>query len=239
MFSIARSRYALPVQFLFLIVNGVGVSLATIYNVSTPDLYENNAHHKIGWIATWVMTAQAVMSLLFLYSGRTKKTELTSSETAAFLPMSAANMAQHNHVLSYHDYRWSADSGSPTSRSSATLNSPRDISPSNMYRLSKELERDEDVDDEEGLSMPLPTVIPETTPSHSRFRVKFVDTFLSAKVPGLFSKRLIRAAEIGYEVVDRTILLLGYVALMTGVVTFAGWMVSLAKTHIYPATFRC
>ncbi|KPI44393.1 uncharacterized protein AB675_8255 [Cyphellophora attinorum] len=181
MFSIARSRYTLPVQLLFLVVNGVGVTLATIYNVSTPDLYVNNAHHKIGWIATWVMTAQAVMSLLFLYSGRTSKIEPMSSETAAFLPMSAANMAQHNHNSPYHDYRWSADSGSPTSRSSATLNSPRDISPSNMYRLSKELERDEDVDDEEGLSMPMPTAMPETSPSHSRFRVKVVDTFLSAK----------------------------------------------------------
>lgn len=238
MFSIARSRYTLIVQFLFLVVNGVGVMLATFYNVSTPDLYENNAHHKIGWIATWVMTAQTIMSLLFLYSGRTKKASSMPSERAAFLPMSTENMAEHNRHSSYHDYRWSADSGSPTSRSSVTLNSPRDISPSNLYRLSKELDRDEDVDDEEGLPMPLPRAVTEAAPRRSRFRIKAVDTFLSKKVPGLFSQRLVKVAELGYEVVDRTILILGYIALMSGGVTYAGWMVSCLARSDYPASSR-
>jgi hypothetical protein len=232
MFSIARSRYTLPVQFLFLATNGVGVMLATIYNVNTPDLYENNAHHKIGWIATWVMTAQTVMSLLFVYSGRTTKvaTMPSASERRAFLPMSTANVAQHNMGSSYRDYRWSADSGSPTDRSETTLNSPRDASPSNLYRLSKEIDREDplgqdDVDDEEGLPMPMPTAA-LTSERRSRFRIRAVDAFLSQRVPGLFSSRLLKTAEVGYEIVDRTILIMGFVAFLTGGVTFAGWMVS-------------
>lgn len=231
MFSIARSRYTLPAQFTFVVVNGVGVILATIYNVNTPDLYPNNAHHTIGWIATWVMTAQTVMSLLFLYSGRTKKTTGTETERAAFLPVSTANMAQHNGPSPYrHAYRWSADSGTPTGRSSVTLNSPRDISPNDLYRLSKEVGRDDEMtdDDEEGLPMPMPKPV-QSVRRRSRFRIKFVDGFLSKKVPGLFSQKLLKTAEVGYEVVDRTILILGWIALMTGGVTLAGWMVSGAE----------
>jgi hypothetical protein len=224
-FSIARSRYALPVQLAFLLVNGVGIVLATTYNINTPDLYPNNAHHKIGWIATWVMTAQSIMSLLFLYSGRSKKPDTSAIERAAFLPVSSANMAQHNGSTPYrHAYRWSGDSGSPTGRSSTTLNSPRDISPTDLYRLHKELDDDnETVDDEEGLPMPMPV---QTAPSQSRFRIKAVDAFLSRRVPGLFSQRLLKAAEVVYEVIDRTILILGWIALISGGVTLAGWMVS-------------
>jgi hypothetical protein len=230
-FSIARSRYALPVQLAFLLVNGVGVVLATIYNVNTPDLYPNNAHHKIGWIATWVMTAQTVMSLLFLYSGRTNKADASALERAAFLPVSTANMAQHDVATPYrHAYRWSGDSGSPTGRSSTTLNSPRDVSPNDLYRLSKEVDGDDDMtDDEEGLPMPMPSQ-PATT--RSRFRIKALDAFLSKRVPGLFSEKLLKGIEIAYEVVDRTILILGWIALMTGGVTLAGWMVSGAEPSL-------
>ncbi|KAI5289930.1 hypothetical protein KEM54_002853, partial [Ascosphaera aggregata] len=53
MLSIAKSKHTLPVQFIFLVFNAFGVLLSVIYNASTPDLYENNAHHKMGWIATW------------------------------------------------------------------------------------------------------------------------------------------------------------------------------------------
>lgn len=213
-FSISRSRYTLPVQFVFLILNGLGVIFGTIYNVSTPDLYENNAHHKIGWIATWVVTAQVVMSLLFLYSGRTKKSELQTNEHAAFLPISTENIGQHN-MSPYHDYRWSGDSGQGTERSS------RDISPTDPHRYSKpETELDDD-DDEEGVPMPMPS--PQRP---SRFRIRVVDKFLSARVPGLFSAKLLKTVEVAYEVVDRTILILGFIALLTGGVTYAGMFVS-------------
>lgn len=226
MFSIARSRYTLPVQFLFLIVNGVGVVLATIYNANTPDLYENNAHHTIGWIATWVMTAQTVMSLLFLYSGRVKMTASSSDERVAYLPVSAENMDQYHVSSPYRDTRWSGDSGSPTGRSSTTLNSSRDISPTDAHRLSKEAEN-EDVDDEEGLPMLIPTSMStrtEHSSSPSRFRIRAVHAFLSRKVPTFFSKKLLFTAQVGYEIVDRTILILGWIAIVTGGVTLAGWM---------------
>src|SRR5271170_3425332 len=157
MFSISRSNLALPIQFLFLVVNGVGVAFGTIYNIKTPDLYENNAHHKIGWIATWIMTAQVAMALVFVYSGRFKKTQAPASERAAFLPVSVEPMAQEN-VQPYTHYRWSGDSGQGTERSSGQ--SSRDASPTDpsrcdeYQRLAKLEAEPEDDDDDQDNGIP-------------------------------------------------------------------------------------
>jgi hypothetical protein len=231
MLSISRSRYTLPVQFIFLILNGLGVIFSTTYNVSTPDLYENNAHHKIGWIATWVMTAHIVVSLLFLYSGRTQKKDKTSAEGPAYLRVSTANLDEHT-MNSYHDYRWSGDSGTHTARSSTLCS--RDISPNDPERSSKpdtdlnDSHDEADDEDEEGLPMPMPLPTPALRGA-SRFRVSWIDHFLSEKIPGLFSARFLKGIELVYEIVDRTSLILGFVAITTGGVTYAGIFVSRLK----------
>jgi hypothetical protein len=211
MFSITRARLALPVQFLFLIINGLAVLFGTIYNINTPDLYENNAHHKIGWIATWVMTAQVVMGLVFLYSGRTKQTSAAAGERGAFLPVTIESMAQHNqmhHTAGYSTYRWSGDSGQGTERSSS--HQSRDISPTDPSRYVKpEMEED----DEENDSVPQ---------RRGFLRSTFVDRYLSQRLPGLLSQRVQRGLETVYGIIDRTILVLGFIALTTGGVTYAG-----------------
>ncbi|KIW15069.1 hypothetical protein PV08_07856 [Exophiala spinifera] len=221
MFSVARSRYALPSQFFFLVVNGLGVLCGTIYNINTPDLYENNAHHKIGWIATWIVTAQVMMSLLFHYSGRGKQTEISSRERQAFLPISAANMAQHN-ASPYTDHRWSGDSGQGSEASTA-LNS-RDASPTKLLRRGtddsfEKPEPEPQDEDEDGDEVPLPS------PRRSRpawLRINVIDKYLSSRVPNLLSAKILRLIEIVYQVIDRTILILGFIALTTGGVTYAG-----------------
>jgi hypothetical protein len=206
----------------FLILNGLGVTLGTIYNVSTPDLYEHNAHHKIGWIATWVVTAQVVMSLLFLYSGRSEKKTPAQGERAAFLPVSPTETMVNQPMSAYHDYRWSGDSGQGTERSSTQ--SSRDASPTNAHRYVKPEPQPDDDDEEDGLPMPMPSL--PSPPRASLFRIRIVDTFLTRRVPGLMSTKILRSLEVAYEVIDRTILILGFVALMTGGVTYAGIFVS-------------
>jgi hypothetical protein len=104
MLSISRSRYSLLVQFVFLAVNGAGVLLSTIYNATTPDLYPNNAHHKVGWILTWITGAQVVLGVISAYTRR-------KDDRGAFIPVSTANIEQHQRI---HDlgqaqmYRFSA-----------------------------------------------------------------------------------------------------------------------------------
>ncbi|EXJ94629.1 hypothetical protein A1O1_03025 [Capronia coronata CBS 617.96] len=217
-FSVSRSRFALPVQFLFLILNGLGVLFGTVYNINTPDLYENNAHHKIGWIATWVVAAQVIMSLLFTYSGRGKANQVSAAERAAFLPVSIENMAHHD-TTPYTDHRWSGDSGQGTEQSS-TLHS-RDGSLSTPHRdgfddfEKPEPEPEPESEDDE-------PAIPQSHPSPRWRRFNVLDKYLSARVPNLLSAKLLRIFEIAYEVIDRTILVLGFIALVTGGVTYAG-----------------
>src|SRR6266511_4011352 len=143
MLSLARSRFALAVQLSFLILNAFGLLLGTIYNSRTPDLYVNNAHHKIGWIATWAVCAQVVIGLIFMYSGRSKEADGDLDEHAGFLPVSVEAMAQHQQVHAMrtaHGYRWSNDSGQGTERNSASLHSGG-VSPTNEREDAPEFER--------------------------------------------------------------------------------------------------
>merc|ERR1712000_6262 len=218
-YCVAGSRYALPAQFLFLVLNGFGVLFGTIYNINTPDLYENNAHHKIGWIATWIVTAQVIMSLVFHYSGRGKQSEASTPERQAFLPFSTENMVQHN-MEPYAECRWSGDSGQGTEASS-TLNS-RDASPTKLKRRDtddsfEKPEPDQEPDDEE--EEPLPA---RHQPRAAWLRINVIDKYLSSRVPNLLSAKILRVIEIVYQVIDRTVLILGFIALTTGGVTYAG-----------------
>lgn len=229
MFSVARSKFALPTQFFFLMLNGLGLLVGTVYNMNTPDLYENNAHHKIGWIATWIVTAQVAMGLLFTYSGRGKRTSGATAERATFLPMSVENMSQHS-VRPYTDYRWSGDSGQGTERSS-TLNS-RDNSPTDRNRRDTfdDFEKPEplpaDDDDEEEDNVTAGSLQSSQSPRSRWFRIGRLDSFLSARVPNLLSTKVLRVAQLAYDVIDKAILILGFIALASGGVTYAGIFVS-------------
>jgi len=205
MLSISRSQYSLPAQFLFLAVNGVGVFLVTIYNASTPDFYPNNAHHKLGWALTWVMIAQAVMGVISAY-GRRK----------SGVPVSAENMQQHQRM---HDlqaqadmYRFSNDSGQGTEPNTESLRSQSISSNTSDDIPLPELRDHEDEEEEKAGLM-----------HGSR-----VDRFLSKKIPGLLSFKVLRVFGFFYIVIDRVILLLGFVALTSGIVTYGGFFVRVS-----------
>ena len=221
MFSITRFRLALPVQFLFLVLNALGIVFGIIFNARTPDLYKNNAHHKMGWAAPWILTAQVIMSLLFSYSGRGKKTSGTAAETTAFLPLNSAAMDQVHHGLQDDENgRWSGDSGHGTEPPS-----PYDENPGmteeqrrDLYdRLSKP-EPEDDSTSEDGSF-------------HGRryLRNTAVDKFLTARVPKFMSKRLDWILRAAYEIIDRTSLILGFAVIATGGVTYSGIMVSCSN----------
>lgn len=211
MLSVARSRLALPTQFVFLVFNAVGLLVGIIYNGQTPDLYKNNAHHKIGWIVTWVASAQVIMTLLFAYAGR-GETEVSSYERAAFLPVAtedAPSPLQSYPSGSFHDYRWSRDSGQGSERNSSSLHS-RPGSPSGEY---DGFEKPEDQD--------------HAKPTESRrwFQGTVVDRFLSSRVPSMVSSRVLRTMNIIHMVIERTIMPFGFAAIATGGVTYGGIMV--------------
>ncbi|RAL03792.1 Ytp1 family protein [Aspergillus ibericus CBS 121593] len=212
MFSVARSRFALPSQFLFLVFNAVGLLVGIIYNSQTPDLYPNNAHHKIGWIVTWVMSAQVIMSLIFAYAGR-GESESSAYERAAFLPVSTDEMAHTYPAGIRHSYRWSRDSGQGTERNSSSLHSrpssPSCASPSDEY---------------DGFEKPEDPILEHSSQPRGWFRVPFFDRFLASRVPRMVSNRALGIISIIYAIIDRIILPFGFIALTTGGVTYGGLM---------------
>jgi hypothetical protein len=207
MLSISRFRYSLLVQFVFLVVNGVGVLLVTVYNASTPDLYPNNAHHKLGWILTWITGAQAVMGVISAYTRR-------KDDRGDFIPVSTENMEQHHRI---HDsqaqlYRFSNDSGQGTEPNTESLRSQSISSNNSDDHQLPDVRREHEEEDQDE--------------KHGLMHGSKVDKFLSKKIPGLVSSRVLRVFQLFYNIVDRVILVLGFVALTTGIVTYGGLFVS-------------
>ncbi|KAJ5138329.1 uncharacterized protein N7515_003177 [Penicillium bovifimosum] len=209
MLSIARSWLAIPSQFAFLAFNAFGVLLGVVYNSQTPDLYPNNAHHKIGWIATCVVGAQVVLSLLFAFAGRGKSTAL-SYDHAKFFPVATDDHDnEHTYLNGSHERRWSGDSGQGTESNGSVRGpySPSCESPAEYDGFEK----------------------PEEVPTHASaprgwIHNTGVGRFLSKRVPGLMPSRVLRILNVVYNIVDRIILPFGFVAIATGAVTYGGIM---------------
>lgn len=213
MFSISRSRYRLPVQVLFLVTNAIGVLLVTIYNASTPDLYPDNAHHKIGWILTWVMGAQVFMGVISAYKERNGG--VPNEERVAFIPISTQVMAEHQRLQNLGleaAHRFSNDSGQGTEPNTESLRSQSISSQGSDLQLSDALQHHEEEE--------------ELKRQTGWLRDSKLDRFLSRKVPRLLTSKVLRVVQFAYNVVDRIIFLFGFVGMTTGFITYGGFFVS-------------
>jgi hypothetical protein len=216
MLSIAQSHIHTPVQILFLVINVLGVLLGTIYNAKTPDLYPNNSHHKLGWALTWLVGIYMLMGLLSKHSARDRGYGRASPEGVSFLPVSVEAMEAHRRVQGEEPghHRNSSDSGQGTERASSSLRS-HSLSPMDEYGDYRPPsyrqifdEREDVAVDERRLSL----------------RRSALDRLLQ-RVPSL-PKGVLRLTWLVYAIVNRVILVLGFVAICTGFVTYGGIMVS-------------
>ncbi|PQE27713.1 integral membrane protein [Rutstroemia sp. NJR-2017a BVV2] len=201
MFSISRSRFTLLMQFAFLAINAAGVLCSTIYNANTPDLYPNNAHHKIGWLLTWICCAQVVIGVISAYAGHRDNKQKDSGYT----PVSREAMAEHTRRLQRNDSRLSNDSGQGTEPNTESLRSGSSS-----------------VDGDEEITLNEPEKDDAEVEKIALMKGTKIDKYLSRRLPGLISARILRVFEFAYNVVDRLILLLGFVAFTTGIVTYGG-----------------
>ena len=221
MLSLARSRYRLMAQFAFTAVNAVGVFVGIVYNANTPDLYPNNAHHKIGWIITWVVGAQITISILASVAGvlggkggANRENRGASAERQGFIPVSTEAMAQHESQYP-KNYRFSQDSGQGTEPESSRSHSLSDPSGADspqlpLHDLAHKEYNEVDLDDD----------VENHHPAVSRARSTV------AKVAGMISDRLWKILIFAYNFNDRTILPFGFVALCTGIIAYGRFFVS-------------
>lgn len=233
MLSLARSRFTLVAQFTFTVVNAVGVLIGTIYNASTPDLYPNNAHHKLGWIVTWIVGAQVAIGLLARVAGVLSRRRGSSPEQQSFIPISTEAMAEHESRFA-GDCRLSNDSGQGTephteSLRSHSLSSGAD-SPILAMRNTPLRDADKEYEEHRDLDSDIEARIPIISRSSRVLSVM-------QKVAGRVSSRFWKIFVFVYNFVDRTILILGFITLCTGIITFGRFFVSLVASE--EALARC
>ncbi|TPX09580.1 uncharacterized protein E0L32_009181 [Thyridium curvatum] len=209
MFSLARSRYTLLSQFVFLATNAVGLLIGMIYNGNTPDLYPNNAHHKLGWVVTWTVCAQALVSLLGRVSGAFNASAdkaKHADERHQFIPVSTNAMEEHdNHHPS--PYRFSNDSGQGTEPRTESLRSGSLSSHSQESIPLRDVNKEFEEDDLEAADLPAPL---RSGRAHS----------VAAKIAAKISSRVWKPLILAYNIVDRVILPLAFITICTGIITF-------------------
>ena len=214
--SVSRSRLALPAQLSFLVLHLVGLSLGIVYRVKTPDLYENNAHNKLGWIVTCIVVAQCIVGLVKLAINSKEPQEADAQEQTAFLPISTETLAQH-HQTSYSpdEYRYSRDSGHFTASETS-----RSQSVSSM----------EDREDEENQKLL------EYQKPHANADAEYMGKQgfsgntkaqrVASCIAAMLSRRTTRALSTAYDAIDCVILPLGFAAIVSGAVVYGGVFVS-------------
>lgn len=213
MLSIARSRFTLPSQLAFLATNAFALVLGVAYKHETPELYANNAHGKTGWIITWIASAWVFMRVIQMYAGPEK----SQSMGDAAHTMTAANMARYQRV---HDEvedpaRYSNDSGQGTERNSSSLfshsRSPSVESENQQFIGQNRTYTGEDAD-----------AFNDASEKRGFLRNTSVDRFFSRNVARFVAGRTLKVIRFVYVVFERTLLVQGLVAILTGTVVLGG-----------------
>jgi hypothetical protein len=196
-------------------MNTGGLFLGTIYNADTPNLYENNAHHKIGWIFTWIAAAWLVMGVVNIYGNYVRGRRHSGQQ------ISAANMARYARLQDepdIQDARWSNDSGQGTERNSASLFSSVSAgteSENNHFDESLPEYNNIDLDEESG-----------EAEKRGFLRNTRVDRFLSKNIHRIAFGKTLKINKIIYTIIERAIIIMGWIAFTTGIITFGGIFVS-------------
>lgn len=219
MLSASRSRLAVLVQLGFLGTNGVAFLLSTIYINKTPDLYENNSHHKLGWVIIWVVVAQSFMAVVKLYADRSRSMPgCVQAHAVAPIPISAEAMVQHYQLQ--QTYAQGQGGYSDDSGHGLASEIPRTNSMSGTTDCGDESLRDrhnpQDADSEVDLAE-----------KRSLLGSSTMNRVLSS-MPSRVSRKGMKAMNVAYQIIDFVILLLGFFAVTTGIVVYSGIFVSLA-----------
>ncbi|KAH6127048.1 hypothetical protein HBI64_131430 [Parastagonospora nodorum] len=214
MLSIARSRYTLFSQLMFLATNAFALILGFVYNQKTPELYANNSHGKTGWIITWIASAWVFMALVQTYTGR-YRSHPADGDVAE--PMTVANMVRYQRVNEElpNPSRYSVDSAQGTERNSESLfghsRSPSIQSENQQFSGPTRSYTQEEEDSTD-----------EVSEKRSFLRKSHVDNFFSRHVTRFAAGRTLKAIRFFYVVFERTLLVQGLVAIANGTVVYGG-----------------
>lgn len=217
MISIARSKWTIPAQAMFLVANSIGLIVGSMYNQKTPDLYKNRSHQLTGWLVSVIALVWVIVPFLYTSSSQGSKS-FSNSQAEPLLTASAIAghvSAQSTRLTS--PAVWSDDSGHGTERDSASSHGDSRRSSTDLRhdrpRESQALYRSR-IEYEE-------TEVPRHPTRPSSLRHVF------PKGVKLFpSYRSIYVMRVLDTMIERSLVVWGFVAIVTGVVVFGGIAVS-------------
>ncbi|EPS44619.1 hypothetical protein H072_1392 [Dactylellina haptotyla CBS 200.50] len=196
MLAVARSNLHIPVQFVFLAINGFAIFLSLIYNAQTPDLYPANAHHRMGWVAVAILTVQTVVGVVFSVA-KSKDAPANSEEGSSL--MAAATIRYQRMGAHQRQGSWNSDSAHGSSDQSPSSRSPS-IEEESPYQ-----------DHEEELK----PVEEEDEGRFEKLAKRYVPRFTVAQ-------GWITVAQVGYQISQRLLLIWSFMLIATGATTYTG-----------------
>jgi hypothetical protein len=207
MFSIARSRYSLLLQIAFFVFNGLGLFFGIVYNVNTPDLYENNSHHPMGWVFTWLSLAWICLSVINSYTRRSSGPLHFEQHSPLYERLPEAEDSAET--------RWSGDTTLRSERRDSAI--PESGSPTSEYTVVN-------FNDD-----PSPYSKASTTGGDGRPGLLCntrLDRFLSQHLQRVGKSKAGLLLRIAHGLLERTLVIQGFTVLLTGIVTYGGIFVS-------------
>jgi len=150
--------------------------------------------------------AQLVMGVIHAYARKDR------SGNAEFTPISAEAITEHQRIHSFRQaeiYRLSNDSGHGTEPNTESLRSNSLTSASaDSIDYLPELENEDEENPKE---------------KHGLMHGTAVDKYLTNKIPALICSPLLKVLGFLYNAIDRVVLILGFVATTSGIVTYGGF----------------
>jgi hypothetical protein len=204
----------------FIATNTIGVLCGVVYKNNTPDLYPGSSHSAVGWVATGIAAAQ--VSHLLVGSMTKLFNRLARQDEAQPGRYTLSTMREGFHSLQGHD-----DNPSGLSRQAS-------IDVEATHALVEERDRDRNTSPSSRLYQGDPHGSGFTSGDDTCFEesdsTRALHHHPSAAFPKMLStpllSRMWRTMLLTYDLMDRTILIVGFVAFCTGLVTFWGIFVS-------------
>jgi hypothetical protein len=201
--NIAKSHLRYPFQIAFLGLHGIGTDFGLAYNSRIPDLYPKTSHNGLGRALSALILAHVVIGIVKYSIGRTPDSR-TKDECVPFTAEATGKMTGE-------EERNMEDSNQPSRGSSSRAASPyTELSESSIETDSE-------------------TLFDVHLHYNSRLEHRYDESMRWsrwwAKISG--SRLLVRLLDLWFGTVDRGLLILGFVAICTGIVTMAGIFVRM------------
>jgi hypothetical protein len=195
MMNIARSNLRFLSQVLFIELHSIGIIFGLAYSYKTPDLYPNKSHEKLGWALTGIIAVQFMLGIAKRFKNIRGKLCVQQA-----LPSLGGNEGDQISAM---------ETMESTPLTNSWVNQPR-LSDGRNDTIS-EADADTLFDD-------------DFLPNHPQQTIRYNQPVSWGKQWANISAshKIIQICETIYDIVDKFLLLLGFVSMCTGIVTAVG-----------------